>query len=164
MLHKSIKILIVLVITLIVLFLLAYGVSKSSFYNLKKYDEQDSSANNISRVFGEDYTRKVSIKGPDIANLGDFTVNISEDRKLIVNISFKFKNYKDNSWSTEEDVEQEILRKGDVLRSVIIDIITGSSNASVTNKIMKARIVKGMNKYLSKGEVKEIYFNKFITQ
>lgn len=172
--HKIIKTLISIVVTLIVLLILAYGVSKSDFTKIKKYDSEDSVRSSISqappssvkRAIAKErfYTTKVKIKDGSMASLGDFTLNISGDRKLTANISLKFKENKGNSWMSGKSVEQEILNKGDVLRSAVINIISNDESATVSNKRMKEELVKSMNKYLSNGEIEEVYFNKFIIQ
>jgi len=176
MFQKAIRILIGIIVTLIVIMLLAYGVSKSDFSNIKKYDEKDNSISDIrSRMkapsklkvkIAEEkyYTTKVRIKEGGMANLGDFTVNISGNRRLTTNISLKFKEKKGNSWLSGNSVEDEIVAKGDVLRSAVINTISGSKNASVSNSLMKKELVNNINKYLADGEVEEVYFNRFIVQ
>lgn len=99
-----------------------------------------------------------------MANLGDFTMNISGDRKLTANISLKYKNKKSNNWLNDNNVEDEIMGKGDVLRSAVINVISNSKNARVTNKDMKKELIKNMNKYLSDGKIEEVYYNRFIIQ
>ncbi|WP_373002525.1 flagellar basal body-associated protein FliL [Sulfurimonas sp.] len=176
MFEKVVKILIGIIITLIIVLLLAYGVSKSDFNNLKKYDENDNSISDVrSRMkspskqkekMAEEryYTTKVRIKDGGMASLGDFTVNISGGRKLTANISLKFKEKKSNSWLGGNSVEDEIVAKGDILRSAVINTISGSKNASVANNLMKKQLVNNINNYLADGEVEEVYFNKFIVQ
>jgi flagellar protein FliL len=176
MFNKAIKTLIGIIVALIVVLLLAYGVSKSEFSNLKKYDEKDNSISDVrSRMqapsklkqkIAEEryYTTKVRIKGSGMANLGDFTVNIAGGRKLTANISLKFKEKKGNSWLSGNSVEDEIVAKGVILRSAVISTISGSRDASVANNLMKKELVNNINKNLSDGEVEEVYFNRFIVQ
>ncbi|MFT7005093.1 MAG: flagellar FliL protein [Sulfurimonas sp.] len=176
MFNKIIRITIWVIITLLVVLLLAYGASKSDFNNLKKYDEQDNSLSNIraemqnpskeKKKLAKDryYTTTVKVQSSTMANLGDFTMNISGDRKLIANISLKYKSNKDSSWLGNNSAKEEIMNKGDVLRSAVISAISGSDNVKISNTRMKKNLVKNINKYLSDGEVEEVYFNKFIIQ
>ncbi|WP_373035259.1 flagellar basal body-associated protein FliL [Sulfurimonas sp.] len=172
MFEKIIKIIIWIIIALIVILLLAYGVSKSSFTNLKKYDQKDTTIRNslVTSAAKEQlakeryYTTTVKIKDGNMANLGDFTLNISGDRQLTINISLKYKENKGNDWLSGKNVEQEILDKGDALRSAVVSTISNSENASVANTKMKKELVKSMNDYLSDGEIEEVYFNRFIIQ
>lgn len=176
MFEKVVKILIGIIATLIVAMLLIYGASKSDFSKIQKYDEKDNSISDVrSRMKGPSeqkekiakeryYTTKVKIKEGSMANLGDFTVNISGDRQLITNISLKFKEKTSNSWLSGGSVEEEIIVKGDMLRSAVIHTISGSENATVSNNRMKKELVNNINNYLSDGEVEEVYFNRFIIQ
>ena len=168
MLRKVVKIIITFIATLLFLALIAYGVSKSSFNNLKKYDEDNPNSNHsgLKEQIAKNkyYTTEVKIENDSTANLGDFTINISNNKKLITNISLKFINQKKNDWILDNGVKKEMLKKGDVLRSVIIDTISHTEDASIKNKRMKKDIVENLNKYLSDGKVTEVYFNKFITQ
>ena len=176
MFYKITKIIILLIITTTIILLLAYGVSKSSFNNLKKYDEKDTSmvdARNAmqnpskeKRQLAEEryYTTTVKIRKGDMANLGDFTMNIHGDKKLTANISLKYKNNKGNNWLIDQSVEDEIVEKADVLRSAVVSTISGRKNTRVSNDKMKKELIKNMNKYLSEGEIEEVYFNRFIIQ
>ncbi len=166
MYEKIIKIIIAITATLIILLLLAYGVSKSDFNNLKKYDEKDSVRAGLKERIAKEqyYTTKVKIKSDNMASLGDFTLNLSGNRKLTANISLKFKDNENSSWMSGESIQQEILDKGVVLRDAVINTISNSQNARVSNDKMKKELVDNMNDYLSNGEIEEIYFNKFIIQ
>jgi len=105
-LEKIIRKAIQIVVTLIVLLLLAYGVSKSDFNNIKKYDESDDS-NKLEIPMSEEkrkmaqgriFSTKVVINSNTMANLGDFELNIQGGKKLIMNMSLEFKNNNQNSW------------------------------------------------------------------
>ena len=98
-----------------------------------------------------------------MANLGDFTINIADGKKLIANISLKYKDHKESSWLSGSATEAEILKNGPVLRSAVVSAISGS-NATMHNNKMKKNIKDSLNKYLSNGEIEEVYFNKFIIQ
>lgn len=170
MFHKIVKTLIFIIITLIVLILIAYGVSKSDFSNIKKYDEKDTSPRSAISSMKDKiakeryYTTKVRIKSGEMASLGDFTMNISGNRKLTANVSLKFKNNASNSWIGGDNVEKEIISKGDILRSAVVHVISDSQNADISNSKMKREMVDTMNNYLSEGKIEEVYFNKFIIQ
>jgi len=176
MFTKILRYIVTIIILLIIILLLIYGVSKSDFTNLKKYDEIGNGIGNVRSEMhapskeklkfakARYYTTKVKIKDGSMANLGDFTLNISDNRKLITNISLKFKDKKSNSWLSGDSVEDEILEKGDILRSVVINTFSGSQTISASDNLSKQELVKNINNNLSNGEVEEVYFNRFIVQ
>ena len=169
-LENLIKTAIKVVITLIILLLLAYGVSKSDFNNIKKYDEIDdskkieipSSKEKLKLAKKRRYSTKVSIGNDNMANLGDFELNIVGNKKLVMNMSMEFKNNQKSSWLSD-NVEDEIVKKGVVLRSAVIDTLSHYNNVNVNNNRMKEDLINNMNNYLSNGEIEEIYFNEYIT-
>lgn len=174
MLKKIIKIFIWALVVALVILLIIFGVSKSDFKNLKKYNEEEYGINNVREMMQNPskkkqeiakerfYTNRVTIKSSTMANLGDFTINIDGDKKLILNISLKYKNKSSNSWLSTNSVENEILAKGDILRDAVINTFSNSKNARVTNNRMKIELAKSINAYLSNGEVEEVYFNRFL--
>ncbi|WP_031347775.1 flagellar basal body-associated FliL family protein [Sulfurimonas hongkongensis] len=176
MLQKIIKIFILLIISVLLVLMIVYGVSNSDFKNLKKYNEEDYGINNIrdkmqnpskrKQEFAKErfYTNRVTVKSSTMANLGDFTVNIAGDKKLILNISLKYKEKNKNAWISTGAAKNEILAKGDVLRDAVIHTFSNSNSARVTNHRMKKELVKNINTYLSEGEIEEVYFNRFLIQ
>ncbi|MCK9492334.1 MAG: flagellar basal body-associated FliL family protein [Sulfurimonas sp.] len=176
MLQKIITIIIWLVIASLLILLIIYGVSTSDFKNLKKYENEDYGISNVrdkmqnpskkKQEFAKErfYTNRVTIKSSTMANLGDFTVNIAGDKKLILNISLKYKNKDGNSWLSTNGVKNEILVKGDVLRDAVIHTFSNSNSARATNNKMKKELVQNINAYLSEGEIEEVYFNRFLIQ
>ena len=172
MFNKIVKTLIIFVSGAIILLLLAYGISQSDFSKIKKYDETDNSSprsrmnvhselkDNIAKE--RRYSTKIKIKEGDMASLGDFTINISGGQILTTNISLKYKNKKSNSFLNMDSVEDEILKKGTILRNSVITIISHNKNATVANEKMKKELVENMNNYLSNGKIEEVYFNRFI--
>lgn len=170
MFRKVLQVAIFIIVTAIVLILLAYGVSKSDFSKIKKYDELDTDSNTpvsalkaklIKELY---YTKKVKIINNSTANLGDFTVNLSDKDQLVMNISIKFRGQKSDSWLGGDSIKQEILDKGDVLRNSVIYTISNNRYATVKNDALKRKLVQNMNKYISKGEIEALYFNRFIIQ
>jgi len=170
--EKIIRKAIQLVITLIILLLLAYGVSKSDFNNIKKYDESDDSKKLEVPMSGEKrkmaqgrrFSTKVVVNSDSMANLGDFELNIQGGKKLIMNMSMEFKNNnKNDSWFSSSSVKKEIVKKGAVLRSSVIDTLSHYNNVDIHNEKMQESLIKNMNNYLSDGEIEKIYFNKYIT-
>ena len=164
MFHDIIKKLIIIVVALIVILALVYGVLTSEFTNIKKYDEEDSVRTMLNKKLdkNKESQKTIQLKDGNMANLGDFTLNISGNRELTINISLKYKQNKENSWLSGNSVEDEIVKKGDILRSVVISTVSDSKYASVANQGMKKELVSSMNNYLSDGEIEEVYFNKFI--
>ncbi len=170
-LEEFIKIAIKIVATLIVLLLLAYGISTSEFNNIKKYDESDdskrleipSSKEKLKFAKEKRYSTKVRVEGENMANLGDFEMNIVGNKKLVMNMSMEFKDTKKSIWPFSKGVKNEIVKKGVVLRSAVIDTLSHYNNIDVNNENMKEDLIDTMNNYLSDGEIKEVYFNEYIT-
>ena len=171
-LENIIKTAIKVIVVFIILLLLAYGVSKSDFNNIKKYDEKDDSQRTelpMSKQKSKSaqerrFSTKVVISGGDLANLGDFELNIQGGKKLVMNMSLKFKdNNKNKGWFSSSDVKQEIVTKGVVLRSTVIDTLSHYNNVDINNEKMQESLIQNMNNYLSEGEVEQIYFNKYLT-
>lgn len=168
--EKIIKNAIIIVLSLIVILLLVLGVLNSEFTKLKKYDVDGKSpresAYNRTILSSLSNGMKVSLISDNRANLGDFVFNISGDKKLIANISIKYKPVKDeSSWfSNSDEIKQEILKKGVILRDATIDTMLGYSTASANNEKMREKLKETLNKNLSSCEIEEVYFNEFIIQ
>ena len=156
---------------LIMLLLIIIGMKQSDFSNIKKYNKDDKAFKEVDynpkKLTIKYYNTKITINEENsLANLGDFVFNVAGDKKLIANISLKFKSYKkDQSWIIGDDsIKNEILFKNAVLRDAIIDTMIGSSNATINNKRMREEIKNSINKKLSKGQIEDVYFNEFILQ
>lgn len=167
---KYIRPLISILTAITVVLLLAYGVTQSDFSNLQKYDSKGGSNKMHSTVdfkdniaIGMNYKTEVTIENSGMANLGDFTINIAGDRKLITNISLMYEKNKSTGWMSDSDIEDEILCKGDILRDSVIKNISGQHVNMQNNKI-KRLLKKNINRNLSDGKVVEVYFNTFIVQ
>lgn len=161
----------IFILSLIVILLLILGVQTSKFSDIKKYDSQDKSPRDIMAQAKRSSIRsnglEVTIKSDTIANLGDFTFNIADDKKLVANISLKYKaNDEDSSWfgDNNDKIKNEILKKSVILRDAAINTMLGSSTADVNSEKMRKTLKETLNKNLSSGEVEEVYFNQFIIQ
>ena len=171
--HKAIKNLILIVLVLLGIAIIIYGVSTSDFSKLKKYDEQDSviSTKNApppskaKQKYAKTlyYSTKVQITGDEMANLGDFSMNVNGGKILTANISLKYKDKKNSSFFSSNDTQAEIIQKGAILRSAVINAIHGS-HTTINNDKIKDEIRHNLNNHLSEGEIEEVYFNKFIIQ
>ena len=98
-----------------------------------------------------------------MANLGDFSMNVNGGKILTANISLKYKDKPSSSFFSSNDTKAEIIQKGAILRSAVINAIHGSHTTANSDKI-KDEIKHNLNQHLSEGEVEEVYFNKFIIQ
>ncbi|MCK9453792.1 MAG: flagellar basal body-associated FliL family protein [Sulfurimonas sp.] len=167
---KIIKKAIMLISAIIIILLLVLGVLSSDFTKLKKYDIAGKSPREtiLSQLMPSSINNgmKVSVTGEGSANLGDFVFNISENKKLIANISIKYKpTKKKNSWfSSSNEMQREILEKGVILRDATIDTMLGYTKASANNDTMRRKLKETLNKNLINSEVEEVYFNEFIIQ
>ena len=154
------------VTSLIVVLLLILGIKNSDFGKIAKYNKQDSkSGRDMKTRFISSSGMKVTVTN-DIANLGDFTFNIAGDRKLIANISLKYKSKDgDESWFSNGDKsKKEILKKSVILRDAAINTMLGNSVATANSKKMRKALKDTLNEQLSDGEIEEVYFNQFIIQ
>ncbi len=161
---------IMVVAILIVILGMIVGVLTSDFKKIKKFDSSEKSPRQlVSSIVNSSkyYNTRISInKDSNIANLGDFTFNVSNKKMLIANISLKYKSNKQSTkWSDNtEEIQQEIMKKGTILRDAVIDTMIGSYDTNANSKRMKREIKRNINKKLSEGEIEEVYFNKFIFQ
>ena len=165
-LHKIIKRVIYAILVLLALALIAYGVSKSNFTNIKKYDEKDKSPTTMTALKQKiaqkrHYSKKVEVIGDGMANLGDFHMNINGGKILTTNISLKYNNH-DNGIFTLDKTKSEITQKGVILRNAVINAVHNSKYVNMQNNRIKTDIKNNLNKHLSNGQVEDIYFNKFI--
>ncbi|MBW6489431.1 flagellar basal body-associated FliL family protein [Sulfurimonas sp.] len=158
---------------LIVILLLILGVQSSDFTKLQKYDIEGKTAPRLSisgnRASAASVLRnsmQVSISSDNQANLGDFVFNISGDRKLIANISMKYKSSgKRGSWFNDKnDMKEEILKKSVILRDSAINTMLGYSMVNANNEVMRKALQETLNKNLEYSEIEEVYFNQFIIQ
>ena len=163
--NKLLKISAYIVVSVAILIGIAYSVVNSDFTKIKKYDEKDSKARKDIPISKEKqryaaaqyYSTAIKIQNNGMISLGDFTMNLTDGRVLTANISVKYNSSK--SWFSSE--ESDIVSKSGVLRNSVINAMHGSS-AITNNTEVKNRIKRNLNKYLSEGEVEEVYFNKFI--
>ena len=170
--HKLIKKAILVVVILIVLLSMVVGILTSDFNKIKKFDSSNKSPRAMISSMNKSsknryYNTEISIDSSNnMANLGDFTFNIGNEKMLIANISLKYKAYTDsNGWMNgNENIKKEILKKSAILRDAIIDTMIGSYDESSSEQRMKREIQRSVNKKISSGEIEEVYFNKFIFQ
>jgi len=166
---KIIKNASLIVLALIVILLLILGIKSSKFGKIKKYDIEDESPREMMSHYRHPSNKsngmQVTIRSNTEANLGDFTFNISGDRKLVANISLKYKpNREDDSWFNNKDsIKKEILKKSVILRDAAINTMLGHS-ANVDSEQMRKALKNTLNKNLSSGKIEEVYFNQFIIQ
>lgn len=169
--RNLVKKMILSIISLIMLLLVIIGIRQSDFTKIKKYDNNDKSPReaiyNPNKITFNYYTTKVTLNDENsLANLGDFVFNVAEERKLIANISLKYKQKnKIEEWiKSDSDIREEIIKKSVILRDAIINTMIGSTNATINSKKMRNDLKENINKILSSGEIEEVYFNSFILQ
>lgn len=167
---KTIKRTIILILLVLLVYGVFVGLRNSDFANIKKYNAHGKSPREIMSEFlnsgdSDYYNTKVTIKSDSVANLGDFEFNIANDKKLVANISLRYYSYtSENSFSNENSIKKEILNKAVILRDTAINTMLGSTKARADNERMREDLKNALNKKLKNGQVKEIYFNKFIIQ
>lgn len=168
---KIFKTIIILIILALIAFGIYVGIKNSEFANLKNRDRSDTKSlrERMAEVFHSGdksyFTTKVTIKSDSVANLGDFEFNISDDRKLVANISLKYYGYnKESAFNDDDSIKKEILDKAVILRDTAINTMLGSTEARADNDRMRENLKNAINKNLKNGQVKDVYFNKFIIQ
>lgn len=109
------------------------------------------------------HSTKVTVVSDDTADMGDFIFNSGGNTKIVANISLKFKNTKD-SWFNDSDGKEEIIKRGVILRSAIIDTMMENHGQKSNDDKIKAKLLENINYHLSDATATEIYFNKFIVQ
>ena len=156
-----------IVLSLIVILLLILGIKSSDFGKIAKYDKQDQSSPR-ERMSKSSYLSRngmqVVIVNDYMANLGDFTFNISGDRKLIANIALKYKSNDSGWFSSKNDIKKEIIKKSVILRDAAIDTMLGNSVETANSDTIRKALKNTLNKKLTEGQVEEVYFNQFIIQ
>jgi len=162
--------------TLIVLMLLimVFGIFAYVIYPLKsskKYDKNMfSNAPDNTMTEGKQkmaqtrrHNTKIRILNDNMASMGDFIFNSGGNTKIVANISLKFKNSKDG-WFNSGDAKNEIVKRGVILRSAIIDTMMDNHGQRSNDDEIKAQLLDNINYHLSDATATEIYFNKFIVQ
>ena len=153
------KKMIITIIILIISIIIVVTISKSDFSNLKKYDKKDSfdgtSSFKNKMSSNRYYSKEVTILSDTEANLGDFTVNIANNKKLISNISIKLKKNKNSDWFSDNSLEEEIIKKGVILRHTVIKNLTGK-NINTNSKRIKKILKKKLNARITDGSIEEV--------
>lgn len=160
------------VAALIMILLLILGVQNSDFTKLQKYDiegktpRESISGNRAAAISVLRNSMQVTVGKDNQANLGDFVFNISGDRKLIANISMKYKSSGKRAYwfSDKNDMKEEILKKSVILRDSAINTMLGYSMANANNEVMRKALRETLNENLEYSEIEEVYFNQFIIQ
>lgn len=140
-------------------------------YDTKKYDKNmfsnapDNTMTAAKQKFAQKrrHDTRIMILDDGTASLGDFIFNSGGNTKIVANISLKFKNSKDG-WFNGNDAEEEIVKRGLVLRSAVIDTMMDNHGVQINDKMIKNKILDNVNYYLSDATATELYFNKFIIQ
>ena len=168
--HELLRKSIIGIFSIIGVLLIILGVLKSDFRTVKKFEgggksPRDMMSSSSPKVNRSAYSTSVSIGSDSVANLGDFTFNVGGDKKLITNISLKYEQKGDKGWfSDDKKIKNEIMKKGTILRDATIDVMMGNPNLQADSTEMRNTLKKSINNKLNEGEIKEVYFNKFIIQ
>jgi len=146
---KAGVILIVLVLFLSIILLLGSSLS-----------EKRSSLENVGYLFDRSH-RNFTLESPQegIYNLGEYQVNISSDKLLVLNLSIK----------CAQDSFHTLLSNKVVIQNAVIDAfsIYGGihfPNTTSGKENIKKKITQNIYESLGYPLVEEVYFNKFIIQ
>lgn len=167
---KAIK---VISFTIIILTVVAVGIlsmSQSNHSTIKYEKNMFSNGPNNTMTKGKQkmaqsrrHDTKIRILSDDTASMGDFTFNSGGNTKIVANISLKFKNT-DKGWFNGSDAKEEIIKRGVILRSAIIDTMMDNHGQKTNDDKIKYQLLDNINQNLSDATATEIYFNKFIVQ
>ncbi len=167
---KTIKLL-SFTLTLAIVAIIGIISLSSKSYSSKKYDKNMfSNSPDVKMTKGKQkfaqtrrHDTKVTILNDNTASMGDFIFNSGGNTKIVANISLKFKNSK-KGWFNGDDAKQEIIKRGVILRSAIIDTMMDNHGQKTNDDKIKAKLLESINYNLSDATATEIYFNKFIVQ
>ena len=159
---KKIKNIIYTILSLTALIALSvYGYMTSDFSKIKKYDNNNIRDDFKSKIAKERYyTTKVKIKNDGMLHLGNFEINIANDKKLIANISLKY-TIPDDIWKNSK-AKKEMLSNGAVIRNITIETILNKESNDIFNYKVKNEIIDNINPYLTNTKIEAIYFNEYI--
>lgn len=163
--NKNIKRAISTTVVLIIVLSLVLIVQISGSSYLKMFDFKDKYTPKKNLNKSDNKYQEAVVVSDDIVDLGDFLFVLAENRKLAVNISFKYKKIGKNSddiFYAQENIKEEVTAKSSVLRDRILSVMLGSPIPTIDNKEMTQAIKETLNDNLSTIKVEEIYFNKFI--
>ena len=157
-----------------ILLIMAFGVFAYAMYPLKsskKYDKNmftnapDNTMTKGKQKMAQTrrHDTKIRILSNNMASMGDFIFNSGGNTKIVANISLKFQNSKDG-WFNGGDAKNEIVKRGVILRSAIIDTMMDNHGQKSNDERIKAQLLDNINYHLSDATATEIYFNKFIIQ
>ncbi len=88
----------------------------------------------------------------NIISLGDFTINIDDDKKLIMKVSVE----------ANEDMIDEIANYQAVIRNDVVQSVNSASNFE--QGYLSRKIIQDINRRFEKGRVDRLYFENFIIQ
>lgn len=168
---KLIKFITITILLGLITTFVIFAVYPANYSAPKKYDDNVfSSGSAVKMTKGKQkmaqkrrHNTKVSIINDDTASLGDFIFNSGGNTKIVANISLKFKNSKDG-WFNGDDGKNEIIKRGVILRSAIIDTMMENHGLKTNNNRIKEKLLDNINYHLSDATATELYFNKFIVQ
>lgn len=162
---KTIKIISIIILILIVALLLIVAMKGSNYGSLKKYDTASKPKQMMGGFTSSHVAKsKVTIVGDGVANLGEFTFSLSDDRWLEADISVKYRSHvRDNSlFGSSDKTGNELIVKSDILRDAAITTMLGDLVDTANSDKIKESLKETLNKKLYNGEIEEVYFNKFI--
>ena len=169
--NKSVKIITFAIIFGVLAAIVIFAVYPAKYSAPKKYNESMfSQGSAVKMTKGKQkmarrrrHDTKVRILNDNTASMGDFIFNSGGNTKIVANISLKFKNSKDG-WLNSSEGKEEIVKRGVILRSAIIDTMMDNHGLKTNDDRIKAKLLDNINYHLSDATATEIYFNKFIVQ
>ena len=146
------------ILVTVLMVLSTYAFTNANFdMKANKYKQKPKSGLGYVR------TGRVEYKAPDIFFLGDFTTNMATNDKAgkFVRVEVRLK-------MGDEDMVDELKFKNIVLRDAVIEELSLKRFSQVSTEkgkiLLKNNLKDRLNTILVDGEVKEVYFTKFIIQ
>jgi flagellar basal body-associated protein FliL len=156
--HKIRIMAIIGIFSLMLISLIIYAVSNSSFnFEGKTYKQKPKTGLGYVR------TGRAEYKAPNVFFLGDFTTNLATHDR-----AGKFVRVEVRLQMSDTDMTQELKDKNIRLRDAVIDEMSLKRFSQLSTPkgkmALKDNIRSRLNDIVDEGEIEEVYFTKFIVQ
>lgn len=151
---KRILLALVIMIIMVSLIILIYAISSSKGSSI-------DFKNNGSKSFMGSDKRQFDVESSQdfIYNLGEYQVNISRDKYLILNFSVRC-----NDAMFDTIMKKNILVQNAVLETFAADGAHAYAATSNGKEKIKKQLIKNLNRVLGNDAIQEIYFKRYIVQ
>ena len=154
------KTLVFIILTILVIILLVYFSLQSDF--AKVNSKQGSGGSDAGYKMKTKYYKELYYStqckrdsdNKNLLSLGHFTINLVNDRKLVIKASIK----------TDEETIDIIMDNQAVIRNDVINSVVNLKSSNVTPKKISSEIQKYLNNRFKDDTVKDVYLEEFLIQ